>query len=184
MGIKRYVTLSNWYSTKVILFLERNPEEEEPISIKAGHKICRISYKNILDSQSFDSQKYANIYAGMLQHGDIGYFGYINGLCKARCWGRVRPDDYLIYGENMDMDRNGVYLHYVKTAMDARRVGLAKECLSNLIADNYNRKIYVTVDLMNEPSLHLHKNLGFKETAIIIVNMRAMKEKTRVHWLC
>lgn len=183
MGLKRYITLSNWYSTKIVLFLERRPEKREAVNLKAGHKICKVTDKNVMDSQYFEAQKYAEIYKKMLKHGDIGYFGYINGICQARCWGRIQPEDYLVYGENMHMDRNGLYLHYVETAIGARRAGLAKECVSHLIADHYDKTIYVTVDIMNEPSIHLHKGLGFKETALLIVSIRAMKEKVKIHWL-
>lgn len=183
MGIKRYVIPSNWYSNKIILFLERRPGNFESVSIKDNHMISRIYEDNIMDSQLFDSQRYVEIYSKMLKHGDYGYFGYVNNYCQARCWGRVHPNDYLIYGANMQMHHEGLYIHYVKTAENARRLGLGRECLSSLIADNNNRHLYVAIDLMNEPSILLHKGLGFKETALIIVSMRAMKESTNIHWL-
>lgn len=183
MGIKKYVTPSNWYSTKIVLFLERKPGDFKPISIKSGHMVSRVCNDNITDSQLFESQRYTETYLKMLKHGDYGYFGYVNDHCRARCWGRVYPDDYLLYGMDMHMNREGLYIHYVKTAKNARQMGLGRECLSSLIADNCNRNLYVAVDLMNEPSIFLHKGLGFKEAALLIVSMRAMRERTKVHWL-
>lgn len=184
MGLRRYLSPENWYSNKIVLLLKR-PAEEPFVqeALKPGHTVQRVTAKNVTDTRRFESMSYAAIYNKMLEHGDYGAFGYIDGKCAARLWGMVRPNEREYYGLSSPMERDAIYVHYVETAPDCRRQGIMHEALGMLIAWSRGRNMYVTIDLENIPSLRLHKQWGFSEIAIIRVRRRWMKIGACVHWL-
>ena len=183
MGIRRYITPGNWYSTSVKILLIREPNYMEKIDLKNGHAVKKVTYDNVTDTQRFEKKSYIKIYQNMLQHGDSGYFGYIDGKCACRLWGMVRPKEQLYYGSQLDMKEDGIYVHYVETAKDFRRQGIARECLASLIDDYQDRYIYSIVNIENLASMNLHKELGFKEKTVLMVKKRRLRESTEVYWL-
>lgn len=183
MGLRRYITLTNWYSNHVEILLQRNSDSIQKDTIRRGHSILPITEENITDSQRFESKQYTEIYRRMLRHGDCGIYGYIDGKCACRCWGQIKPSEQYYFGEDLHMREDGIYIHYVETAKDSRRQGIAKECLTELIDRFHNKVIYVMVDMENDASMALHKGLGFQEIAVLYIRKRRLKERTKVHWI-
>lgn len=179
----RYINPKNWYSTYVNILLIREPEKIKIKSLINGHVVKRVTEFNVADTQRFENRTYTKKYQDMLQHGDSGYFGYIDGKCACRLWGMVRAKEQLYYGSQLDMKEDGIYVHYVETAKDFRRQGIARECLASLIDDYQDRYIYSIVNIENLASMKLHKELGFKEKAVLIVKKRRLKESTAVYCL-
>lgn len=183
MGIRRYLTPENWYSNHVELLLKRKPEGLKETPLRQGHRVERICNNNVADSQRFEPEMYTRIYQKMLSHGDYGFFGYVDGRCACRCWGRVNPQEETYYGQNLHLPADSIYVHYVETAEDSRRQGLAKECLDALVKACGDRVMYVMVDMENAASMRLHKELGFREEAVLFVRKRYMEDKTVIHWI-
>lgn len=183
MGIRRYFNLKNWYSDEVVLLLQRTPCEFIMPSIKKGHTVRQVSYDNVADTQSFEKPLFTSIYRKMLEHGDIGIFGYIDDKCVCRLWGRIVPTDTAVAGSNLELEEDAIFVHYVETAKDSRKQGMARECLSYLIALCPGKTTYTTISLKNKASLQLHKSLGFKESAVIYIERRFMKTRTYKHEL-
>lgn len=184
MGIRRYLTFSNWYSDRVEILFKKMPGTIKKYNLKKGHEIKEITFDNITDSRRFEDNNYADIYKKMLEHGDYGIFGYVDGICAFRCWGQKYKDGFFLYGKKIVLEDRSIYVHYVKTAADYRRKGLAKEGLSVLIEKFHDRNIYVLIDMTNKASIQLHKKcFGFEEIAVIHTKYRFMHNNTDIYWL-
>lgn len=184
MGLKRYLTLRNWYSDSIDFLLVRYPHEIMKQNLKAGHEVKKVTWENIMDSQCFEPAYYVDVYTRFLEHGDYGVFGYIEGKCASRSWGRVHPTDIAISGINLELEAESIFIQYVETALEHRRKGLGRECLGELIAHFCMKKIYVLIDINNAASLRLHKEcFDFEEIAVVQTWRRVMKIKSNIHWL-
>ena len=183
MGLKRYFDLQNWYSNHVLLFLVREPEEIQLPTLASGHVVSIVTEQNIADTQRFERKEYTAVYKRMLKHGDVGYFGYIDGKCACRLWGMVSPDEKRLYGIKLNPKGKEILVHYVETAADSRRKGIARECLTYLVHHFQGKEMCVFISIDNTASLRLHKKLGFTEKAILTVKKRKMQEFIDVHWL-
>lgn len=90
MGLKRYLTPSNWYSDQVEFLLQRRLGELELVIMKMDHTVVRVTEANAADTQRFEEKSYTKIYRDMLSYGDMGYFRYIGGKCVCRLWEQIR----------------------------------------------------------------------------------------------
>lgn len=74
MGLRRYLTPSNWYSDQVEILLKRKPGDLEVVRLKENHNVMEVTEENVADTQRFEDKNYTKIYRDMMAHGDIGYF--------------------------------------------------------------------------------------------------------------
>lgn len=183
MGLRRYLNWKNWYSNEVIFLLKREPQIYLKTELQKGHSVRFVTKDNIADTQVFEKKSYTTIYKKMLEHGDLGVYGYINDKCSARLWGQVNPSDVTEGGLALELEDESVFIHYIETSPLYRRQGIAKECLGLLVDECQNKTMYVTININNEASLRLHKNFGFKEISLIQIKRRHMQTRAYKHMI-
>ena len=132
-----------------------------------------VTEENIQDCADFeDAVKYVPIYRGMLESGDYGQYGYLNGNCVYREW-LQRTGDLVFDGCKVRALReNECISHYVFCAPDARGKGFQAASGAHLIS-LFPEKVFYTMVLPEKPvSLKNYLQNGYEIRSLLTVKNR------------
>ena len=181
MSLLRFFNPKNYYSNTIEVLMKRNCDKKNGWIKAPNHDFSIVTEKNISDSQLFENHKYIDIYKSMLERGDIGIYGYVDGKCACRVWAVVDPSNFCEGGVSLGLSTDDVFVHYLLTDVAYRGQGLASECLmfiNDLFSD---RDIYSTIEIHNNPSFSAFRKAGYRDNKVLILKKRLLRSKMFVH---
>ncbi|MBO0602550.1 hypothetical protein I2483_12860 [Sporosarcina sp. E16_3] len=142
-----------------------------PTSISSPAIIKKADMGNLTDILYFQDEKYVPIFEGFLEKGDIGYFGYIDGVCIHRSWAIINEGS--IYNPHAlvknRLEKNEVYIHYCETAPIARGKNVYPLVISEVAKEFLDKDVLICVNKKNIPSIKGVNKAGFKPKHMIKV---------------
>lgn len=120
-----------------------------------------VSYDNVNDAKSFQSDNYIEAFKKHLTNGVRGYYAYINGICCHRSWvftNQMAINPFI----SLPLKENQVYIGWCATAENTRGKGIYPQVLSTIVRDYADKEIFIVANSKNIASQKGIEKAGFK----------------------
>ena len=130
-----------------------------------------VTYQNVNDATSFQSQAKVNTFIGFLDRGYRGYYGYLTDSCVHRSWvvtsGRVQLHKFY----SKVLESKEVFVQFCETAPGARGHNIFAHVLSHIAKEFSTHRVLTAVDVNNKSSIKSMTKAGFQPVSEIHIRV-------------
>ena len=127
-------------------------------------KIVKATKENINDVLNFQEKCYIIKFLDFLDSGDIGYLGYLGERCVHRSWVKQGPQKVKLHPLlHYILAEGDMLIHYCETAPKARGQHIYPHVLSTIVKEFDTKRILISTEAKNEPSINGILRAGFVE---------------------
>jgi len=156
--------IRSWVHTDETIVLFEHKTHTRQVS---PAKVVCAEEGNLCDVLTFDPPRVIRDFRKFLSKGDLGYLAYLDGACVFRMWVKHGPQIVRLHRFlAMRLQKNEIYIHFIKTVPRARGKNIFPHALSRAVEDlGKEFRIYLAVFGSNAASIRAVTKSGFEPKA-------------------